>query len=318
MLNHLAVITTSVRRRFVVAALSLIGLLNSLPVQAAELKPEDLVARHLESIGTPGARAAATSRVMEAAARFKLLVGGAGLLDGSSVFISEQRKLQFMLKFSDVQYSGERFISDGNKVQVISSSAGHIRSPFADFVYNHDEIIKEGFLGGTLSTAWPLLHLDERKAKLNYDGLKTIDGESLHELHYRAKKNSDLDIHLYFDSDYRHVMTVYTLTVRPQLAHREPDINDVSKPVAASDNAPAQEVAQSSETLNARQQETRYRLEERFSGFSKVDGLSLPTHYNIHFSQELGNGATNVFEWDLHSTKTLDNINPDPRNFQVK
>ena len=318
MFMYLPAKPTRRNREAVIVGLSLMFLLASISARAAELKPDEIVARHLESIGTPEARAAATSRVMEAAAHFKLLVGGVGLLDGSSVLISEQRKLQFMLKFSDVQYSGERFICDGNKVQVISSGAGHIRSALADFVYNHDEIIKEGFLGGTLSTAWPLFNLDERKAKLNYEGLKTIDAQSLHDLHYRPKKGSDLDVHLYFDSDFRHVMTVYTLTIKPQMAHRDPDINDVSKPVAASDNAPAQEVAQSSETLNARQQETRYRLEERFSDFSKVNGLNLPGHYNIHFSQELGNGATNVFEWDLHSTKTLNNINPDPRNFQVK
>lgn len=313
-----SVVSPGMIRRFAIAAWPLICLLHSLPARAAELKPEEVVARHLESVGTPEARAASTSRVMEAAAHFKLLVGGVGLLDGNSVLISEQRKLQFMLKFSDVQYAGERFISDGNRVQVISNSAGHNRSAFADFVYNHDEIVKEGLLGGTLSTAWPLFDLEGRKAKLSYAGLKTIDGQALYDVRYRPKRSSDLEVHVYFDSDYRHVMTVYTLTVRPQMAHRDPDINDVSRPVPASDNAPAQEIAQSSETLNARQQETRYRLEERFSDFSKVNGLNLPTRYNIHFSQELGNGATTVYEWDLHSTRTVNNINPDPRNFQVK
>jgi hypothetical protein len=294
-------------------------LISTAAALGAELKPEDLVARHLESIGAPEARAAAKSRVMEANAHFKVLVGGVGLLDGTSVLVSEQRKLQFMLKFPDVQYSGERFICDGDKVQVVSSTAGHTRSSFADFVYNQDAIVKEGFLGGVLSTAWPLLNLDERKAKLSYEGLKVIDGRSLHDVRYRPKKSTDLDVHLYFDAEtFRHVMTVYTLTVKSQIAHHERGINDVTRPTPATANNPAQEITETSEMATARQQETRYRLEERFSDFGKVDGLTLPTHYNIHFSQELGNGSTTVSEWDLHSTRTLDNINPDARNFQVK
>src|SRR5690242_9653273 len=89
----------------VVVLSSLAWLGRPLPVGGAELKPEDVVARHLESIGTSEARAAAKSRVMEASAHFKMLVGGVGLLDGTSVLISEQRKLQFMLKFPDLQYS---------------------------------------------------------------------------------------------------------------------------------------------------------------------------------------------------------------------
>jgi hypothetical protein len=301
------------------AAACVACLFHPLSSLGAELKPQEVVARHLESIGTPEARAAAKSRVMEGTAHFQMLVGGVGLLDGTSVLVSEQRKSQFMMKFPSVQYAGERFICDGDKVQVVSSTAGHTRSSFASFVYNQDAIVKEGFLGGVLSTAWPLFNLDERKAKLNYEGLKTIDGRSLHDLHYRPKKNTDLDIHLYFDTEtFRHVMTVYTLTLKPQIAHRDRGINDVTRPTPAGGDSSAQGVAETSEVANARQQETRYRLEERFSDFSKADGLNLPTHYNIHFSQELGNGATAVSEWDLHSTRILNNINPDARNFQVK
>jgi hypothetical protein len=306
---------------FLLAAASCFSLLgHPLLGWGAELKPEDVVARHLESIGTPEARAAAKSRVMEASAHFKMLQGGVGLLDGTSVLISEQHKLQFMVKFPDVQYSGERFICDGDKVQVVTSTAGHVRSSFGEFVYNQDAIVKEGLFGGALSTAWPLLNLDERKAKLTYEGLKTVDGHSVHEVRYRPKKNTDLDIHLYFDAEtFHHVMTVYTLTVRAQLAYRDPNLtNDINKPAPADADLPNREATETSETANARQQETRYRLEERFSDFGKVDGLTLPTHYNIHFSQELGNGSTTVSEWDLHSTRTLDNINPDARNFQVK
>jgi hypothetical protein len=161
--------------------------------------------------------------------------------------------------------------------------------------------------------------VDLHKPKLSYEGVKTIDGRSLHDLHYRPKKGTDLDIHLYFDTEtFRHVMTVYTLTRRPELAHRERGINDVSVPTAASGDSPAREITETSEMANARQQETRYRIEERFSDFNKVDGLTLPSHYNVHFTQELGNGSTTVFEWDIASSQIHNNVTLDPRNFQIK
>jgi len=286
---------------------------------AATLKPEEVIAKHLEALGTPQARAAAKSRVVEGDAHFKTLVGGVGLLDGKAAIVSEDRKLQFMVKFANTAYGGERFIFNGDKAQISANTAGQVRSSFGEFVYSQDAILREGLLGGALSNAWPLLNVEDRKAKITYEGLKTVDGASVHELRYRPKKGTDLDIQLYFDAEtFRHVLTVYTLTVRPQLAHHDRGINDVSKPSPGSMDSGPQEVSDTSETLNARQQETRYRIEEKFSNFSQVDGLTLPSHYNIHFTQELGNGSTTAFEWDIASTGIHNNVTLDPRNFQVK
>lgn len=299
---------------------ALVVCLGATPVLAADLKPEDVIARHLDSIGTPEARAAAKTRVMEGAAHFKTLVGGNGLLDGKAVIVSDDRKLQLMLKFSNNQYTGERIITDGDKVEVAASTGGQARSSLGSFVHTQEAIVKEGLLGGVISTAWPLLNVDQHKAKISYEGTKNIDGHSVHDIHYRPKKNTDVNIHLYFDTEtFRHVMTVYTLSVRPQMGHHDVGINDVSRPVAGTADSPGgQEITETSEMASARQQETRYRLEERFSDFNKVDGLNLPSHYNIHFTQELGNGATTAFEWDVTGGQVHDNVTLDARNFQVK
>ena len=88
------------RTLILIVAGCVVWLLHPLSSLGVGLKPEEVVSRHLESIGTPEARAAAKSRVMESTVHFKMLIGGAGLLDGTSVLISEQRKLQFMLKIS--------------------------------------------------------------------------------------------------------------------------------------------------------------------------------------------------------------------------
>jgi hypothetical protein len=69
-------------------------------------------------------------------------------------------------------------------------------------------------LGGVLNTTWPLLNLEGRKAKLEWEGFKNIDGHQLVALHYKPKKGSDLSIILYFDPEtFHHVMTVYSASI---------------------------------------------------------------------------------------------------------
>lgn len=289
---------------------------------AADMKPEDIVTKYLDSLGTAQARAAVKSRVNQGSAHFKILVGGAGYLDGKGVIVSEGRKLQLMMKFSNNDYRGEQFIFDGDKVQVAFATSRQTRSALGQFVYTQDAMVKEGLLGGEFTTAFPLLNLDERKPKLSYQGQKNIDGRPLLDILYRPKKGTDLEIHMYFEpGTYRHVMTVYSLKIRPQLGQVDPQLSNaqVADSEAVGLASPTGGlVTETNETATAHQQETRYRLEERFSDFKTVDGLTLPSHYNVHFSQELGSGRTTVNEWDISAEQVSNNVNLDPKNFQVR
>lgn len=75
--------------------------MSQIPMAHAEdLKPEDLVAHHLESIGAATARTANKSRVVQGAARFKILVGSGGQLDGKGAVVSEGQKINIMMKFA--------------------------------------------------------------------------------------------------------------------------------------------------------------------------------------------------------------------------
>jgi hypothetical protein len=125
-------------------------------------QPEEIVARHLDSIGTASARSGVKTRLAQGTAEFKTLVGGAGTLGGRTAFVCDGRKLHFMVKFSDNNYRGEQFIFDGNKIAIGSRNAQQRRSPFGEFVHVQDVMFREGLWGGVLSTAWPLLDLQER------------------------------------------------------------------------------------------------------------------------------------------------------------
>jgi hypothetical protein len=219
-----------------------------------------------------------------------------------------------MVKFNNNDYRGEHFIFNGDKVQVASATSQKTRSPIGDFVYVQDTVVREGLWGGALSTAWPLLNVGEKRPKLTYEGMKTVDGQSLHDLRYKPRKNTDLEIHLYFDPEtLRHVRTLYTLTFQPRLAQ-----GGQTSAVGVPELGGPLSQPQSSETVQAQQQQTRYRLEERFTDFKTADGLTLPTHYNIRFSRELQDGRSLQWEWDIHETSVGNNIDLDPRNFEIK
>jgi hypothetical protein len=290
---------------------------------AADMKPEDIVAKHLDSIGTAQARASAKSRVVEGTVNYKLLVGGAGNLDGKAVLVSQDQKVQFMVKLNNNLYRGEQFIYDGNKDQVALTTANHTRSSFGEFVRVQDTVLREGLIGGTLSTAWPLYDLNDRKAKLSYEGMKKIDGKDLYQLRYKPKKSTDADIYMYFDPQtFHHVLTVYTIRIRAGLGSEDPQLANAS-PLNTGDAGPGQSPTNSiapetSETRTAHQQETRYRLEEHFDGYQTANGLTLPTQYTIHFSQELANGHTTVSEWMINASQITNGDGVDPRNFEVK
>ena len=247
---------------------------------------------HLDSIGDTKTRAGIQSRAAAGTAHFHIMVGGGGSLDGKSQFVSEGGKLHFMMKFTNNEYRGEHFIFDGNRIQVSTATATLSRSELGGFLYSQDAVLREGFWGGILSTAWPLLDLDKRKAKLTFDGIKKIDGQDMYELRYQPKKNTDIEISLYFDpATFHHVRTVYTLNTG---------------------------MAMASETTNSRQQQTRYHLEERFSDFQTIDGLSLPARYDIRFTEELQSGSTTSYEWEILESSINNNVSLDPRNFDVK
>jgi hypothetical protein len=280
--------------------------------------PEDLVVQHLVSIGKPEARSGAKSRMASGTARYRILVGGAGTIDGKSVFVSEGQKFHFMVKFMNNDYRGETFISDGKKIQVSSALPQAMRSTLGDFLWIQDAVLREGLWGGTLSTAWPLLALNEHQPKLTYQGIKNVDGRSMHDLLYRPKQGSDLEIHLFFDSETcRHLKSVYTLTRRPSMVHVEaPPATGIF--TTSPDNPIPRPNPEGSELATARQQETRLRLEERFSQFQEVNGLTLPTQYKIHLVSEQQNGSTTETEWDIQESELTNNIQLDPRNFEVR
>ena len=281
-----------------IAALALFLFAASSLLSGAEMKVEDVVARHLDSIGTAETRSAVKTRLVQGTSGFKIPLSGGGEVPGTSALLSDGRKAVVMIKLASGDYHGEQFVTDGDKVYIAATASSHRRTSFGEFVHSQDQIVREGLMGGALTTAWALLNLDSNKPKLSYNGLKKIDGREVYEIGYHSRKKDDLTIHLYFDKDtYRHLMTTYAVTLASGLAPTS-GVTDI--------------------TQTAKQRETRYTIEERFNDFKTAEGLTLPSKYVIHFTQELQDGTTEVYEWDIAADEFSNNVGLDPKNFQVK
>jgi|SRR5271155_2665953 hypothetical protein len=279
-------------RRHVPAILFCMLMTASVSLWAADMTPGEILTRNLDAIGSAQARTAVKSRVVQGPATYRILVGGSGAIDGKSVVASEGRKSNYLFKVNASTYRGEQFICDGDKISVAGTYSDKTRSEFGNFVLSQDIVLRENLLGGVWSVGWPLLDLEGRKATLHGEGMKRVDGKQLLALRYQPKKNTDLDILLYFDPQtYQHMMTVYRME-------------------------PSTSVA-GGETAMAGKSTRRYRIEERFSDFQTADGLTLPTRYDVRYTIESESGFTKSVEWEVKATSIINNISIDARSFQV-
>jgi hypothetical protein len=260
---------------------------------AAGEKPDEVIRKHLDSIGTADARAAVKSRAVQGSLKFKILGNGAGETSGVWQLLSEPNKTNIVLKFGGGDWWGERFVFDGEKTSFARATASHQYSAFGEFIRSHDFMLREGLMGGELSMNWALMNLDRLQAKLESAGVKKIDGRELEGVEYLSKRNGELSVKLYFDpATGQHVMTIYSVTRAATIGH-----NDIE---------------------NARQQEIHYTIEERFSDFQASNGITLPHHYDLHYTAQLQNNSQKEYDWSMTVDKVLDNAAINPTNFQAQ
>jgi hypothetical protein len=264
----------------------------TLPAADTKLKPEELVEKHLASLGTPESRNALKSREISGSSQVIFRQGGTGRLAGTAMVMSEGPRFRIGMAFNQPAYPGEQLAFDGNKVTVGDIRPGQ-RSPLSEFIYNFDTIIKEGLLGGALTTAWALQDVAGRKPRLSYEGLKKVEGRELHELKYRPRKGGgDLQIALYFEPDScRHVRTRYRHLGPSGMGPRPTD--------------------------SSSRGEARYLIEEFFDDFRALDGIAIPHAYRLVFTMEEQSG-TSVTEWNIAVSKAMHNQAIDPSQFTVR
>lgn len=251
--------------------------LSSVSTDKPTLKPEELIAKHLESIGAADARQGATSRIITGTAAANFRQGGHGQIQGKAVFASQGPKNLIAMVFGTVDYPYEKMAFDGKRLTVSQTRPG-VRTILGRFLATNDLVFREGLAGGSLSAAWPLLDMSSRTAKLQYDGLKKVDKRQLHALKYAAQKSSGLKVTLYFDPEtFQHVRTEYHQTLGSEVAANKPG-------------------------ESTQQDETRVDIVEEFSDFKPESKLTLPHTYKLQLSI-VGPNSSVLYDWILSFTQ---------------
>lgn len=284
----------SIKYRYLLLLIVCCCLLASLydpSVHADEkLKPEEIVAKHLEAIGSNEDRASVKTRVIVGVSKYIRHGSGGGSTEGRAVLASENEKYMLGMKFGVPGYDVESVGFDGKDLTVGYAAPG-VRSVLESLFRDHESTFKHGLLAGTLNSSWALLAINDDKARLKYSGLKKVDGANLHQLKYQPRKGSDLEITLYFDSTtFHHVRTEYTRVVSANIGARGAD-------------------------SSTSQRERRYKLVETFADFKKEGNLTLPHDYRIKL--EISGGAQILDEWNLRLTDFVFNQPIDPKDFVV-
>jgi len=264
---------------------------NLASAQDKKLTTEELIARHLDSIGTAEARSKASTRVARGETKFMARLGGSANVDGQAMMVSSGAKLRFGIKLPLNDYPGEDMAFDGAQAATGFLPQGR-RSQLSAFFNSQNLPLREGLIGGTLSTAWPLLRMDQTQPKLDYRGMKKVDGRQLHEVSYRPRKGSgDLKVSLFFDPEtFRHVRTRYSFEIGATIGTRE------------------------NSNMNT---ESYYTLTEDFDDFQAVDGLTLPHKYRMQFSAE-GRVGSALHDWTVTIKKIEHNAKIDDPVFVIK
>jgi len=238
-------------------------------------KAEEVVAKHLDAVGSSDARAALKSLNVEGNFFEKFLRGGTGQSGGPFAMVSTGHKLVMQAKFNMPDFPGESYGFDGEKKSIGYIVPGQ-RSQLEDFINYNGEVIQDGLLGGILTTAWPLYDWQDRKARIDVDGLKKVDGKELLRVTYHPRHGGgDLKIYLFFDPEsFRHVKTIYTQQSQGQMG-TSVDRGTLSGAGGGAGGS--------------------LTLEEDFGGFAKINNLMLPTQWSLKYAQEgIGSGSSMI------------------------
>ena len=243
---------------------------------ADKVKPEELVAKHIDAIGTAEARKSDRSRIVAGTSLMNLKTGGRGNSTGPALLASQKEKVLLKAEFTSAGYPFEKIGFDGRKLHAKQYSPG-VRSPLAEFFMSHDVVFSEGLLGGTLSSAWPLLNFAARGAKLQYGGTDKVNGRQTHKLKYVPREGGELKITIFIDAEnFQHLRTEYERVI-----------------VAPMGPTPG---------ASASMREMRYKLVEDFRDYRAEGGLTLPHTYTIQYTVSRLNQPL-ALDWTFNFTR---------------
>jgi hypothetical protein len=253
--------------------------INVFAIDAQELKTEEIIAKHIESIGSKENRDAVKNRIAIGASEFSIKTPFS-TLSGRFILASESENLLFVSTYQSADYPFEKIGFWEGDVKIPFIRPG-VRGPLGSYLLSNNKIIKDGLLGGSILSTWILLDPVARKGKLEAGGKKKINGRETVILNYVLKGgfSADSSIKLYFDAEnFHHLRTEY----RQKMPTKNYQIG----------------------IFGGDQIGTSNKLVEDFGDFGNESGLLLPHSYKLSLTID-GQAGTREFEWNISISKYL-------------
>jgi hypothetical protein len=271
--------------------------------QENKITVDELVAAHIKSIGSPEVLKNTLARAVSGSVSVEFLQGMYGTWkNGRFILASEPDKVGLRMSFGVINYPGEYFAYDGQDATIAHVNPGD-RSLLGDFLFRHERILKDGFLGGVLSVNWPLLNANERNAWI-LSGKEKLNGRPVYILEYQPTKKFDTKIKLFFDAEnYHHLQTEYsvrdqydfTALTRTQAAYQIESIDNGNGNPSTLRITPNGYSVFTGNIMSS-PPDSIYSLVEKFDDFKQVGGMTLPNSYKIEYTAE-GQGSSFVGNW---------------------
>lgn len=269
-------------------AVVLLFTVGAVVIKAQDLKVEDIVAEHLNSIGTKEKREAVKNQMAIGTSEFESKLP-TRKTTGKAAIVSEAGNLLFIASLASKEYPFEKIGLFADKISLPFVTAG-ARSPLGAYISDHSRILSEGLFTGSISAKWSLLNTQIKKGKLNYAGMKKIDGRKTYVLNYYLNGSSnEFTINLFFDAQtFQHLRTEY----RHVIAAKEIIFGASS----------------------AQRSGTEIAMTEEFGDFKDENGLTLPHSYKIKYLTSSEKG-TYEYNWGVTISQYIFNQKLAPEFF---
>lgn len=177
--------------------------------QGQKLQPEEIITKHLESIGKRDL-IVNSKRIMAIGSSEFLIRIPSKRAVGQAVLASDGKDMAFFSTFDMIDYPMERIGIFGNKVNIPVVKLGN-RSPLGAFLRSYDKTLDTRIFGGSIFSTWLFLGQDN-SGKLETEGKKKIGDRDAWIVRYTPKGGltGGSFIKLYFDAEnFHHMRTVY-------------------------------------------------------------------------------------------------------------
>jgi hypothetical protein len=256
---------------------------------AQDMKADEIVAKHLESIGPKAKREEVKTRIARGLSTFRSKLPDNSTA-GAAILVTDTNNFFFLSSFKSKDYPFEKIGLFSGKVSIPLIDAGN-RSPLGAFINDNKRVIEEGIFGGTLSNLWGM---ESPKGKISAAGKRKVNGKEAFVVDYFPKGGgSNFTVKLYFDMQtFQHVRTDYRIVIEPR-----------------SDKIGVMGV----------QSGVKITLMEEFGDYKDEAGLMLPHTYRVQYLTD-SNSGTFEYNWGFNVTEYFFNqkLEPDFFTFEPK